>query len=111
MRGVPIARNVLHNRAGVVTAAYVNVSSLFQNFPNPFNPRTVVSYHLPAASDVRLVAYDMLGREVSVPANEKKMAGSYPTTFDGSAPASGVYFYRLRARQLDGVQAADFAQT
>ena len=78
--------------------------TLSQNFPNPFNPTTAISYHLPAgqaglsaASEVRLVVYDILGREVAVLVNERKAPGRYEVTFDASGLASGVYFYRLEA--------------
>jgi hypothetical protein len=71
--------------------------ALEQNFPNPFNPTTVISYQLPAVSDVRLVVYDMLGREVAILVNEKKTQGKYDVRFDATGLASGVYFYRLVA--------------
>jgi photosystem II stability/assembly factor-like uncharacterized protein len=71
--------------------------SLEQNYPNPFNPKTVVSSQLPVASQVRLVVYDLLGREVAVLVNERRSAGSYQDTFDGSGLASGVYFYQMTA--------------
>jgi hypothetical protein len=71
--------------------------SLSQNYPNPFNPTTVISYQLPAVSDVRLVVYDILGREVEVLVNGRKAAGMYGAEFDGSRFASGVYIYRLTA--------------
>jgi hypothetical protein len=77
--------------------------TLSLNYPNPFNPTTVVSYQLPVVSEVRLVVYDLLGREVAVLVNEKKAPGSYQVTFDASVLTSGVYFYRLKA--------ADFVQT
>ena len=70
---------------------------LEQNYPNPFNPKTVVSSQLPVASDVRLVIYDLLGREVATLVNERRSAGSYRDSFDASGLASGVYFYRLTA--------------
>ncbi len=73
------------------------VFGLDQNYPNPFNPTTVVSYQLSVASNVKLVVYDILGREVSVLVNERKNAGSYEVTFDAGGLASGVYFYRLTA--------------
>ena len=50
---------------------------LDQNYPNPFNPTTVVGYQLPVTSDVKLVVYDLLGREVAVLVNERKEAGKY----------------------------------
>lgn len=70
---------------------------LYQNFPNPFNPETVVSFQLSAVSDVRLVVYDLLGREVAMLVNERKTAGRYDVKFDGSRLSSGVYIYRLTA--------------
>jgi hypothetical protein len=71
--------------------------SLEQNYPNPFNPTTVVSYQLPAASQVQLVVYDLLGREVTMLVNERKGPGTYQVNFDGTGLASGVYLYRLVA--------------
>jgi hypothetical protein len=70
---------------------------LYQNYPNPFNPKTVVSYELPVASSVKLVVYDILGREVTELINEKKAAGVHQVTFDGSRFSSGVYFYRMES--------------
>jgi len=70
---------------------------LAQNYPNPFNPATVVSYQLPVASTVRLVVYDILGREVAVLVNEREGPGSYEARFDATGLASGVYLYRLTA--------------
>jgi hypothetical protein len=71
--------------------------TLSQNYPNPFNPQTVISCQVPVASDVRLVVYDVLGREVAVLMNEKKDPGTYEVTFDASGFSSGVYLYRLNA--------------
>jgi hypothetical protein len=85
--------------------------SLSQNYPNPFNPSTTIQYELPKVSMVRLSVFDLLGREVSVLVNERKNAGPYEANFSGSNLASGVYFYRLQARQIDGGQAGVFTQT
>jgi hypothetical protein len=71
--------------------------ALTQNYPNPFNPTTVISYALPKSSSVKLVVYDMLGREIKTLVNEFKQAGSYDVSFDASSLASGVYFYRINA--------------
>ena len=86
---------------------------LEQNYPNPFNPKTEIGYQVPGVSEVRLVVYDLLGREVAVLVNEKKGPGSYEVTFDARNLASGVYFYRLHVRSLDpaGRGTGDFVQT
>jgi gluconolactonase len=74
------------------------------NYPNPFNPTTVISYQLPVASNVKLAVYDILGREVTVLVNERRDAGVHEVKFDarmlgGQGPnlASGLYLYRLTA--------------
>ncbi len=67
------------------------------NYPNPFNPRTLISYQLPVNSMVRLAVYDIMGREVAVLVNEKKEPGNYEMQFDGSRLASGVYTYKMQA--------------
>jgi hypothetical protein len=71
--------------------------SLSQNFPNPFNPTTAISYQLPAFSHVMIKVYDVLGREVATLVNENKPAGNYNVKFDGSKLVSGVYFYRMES--------------
>ena len=96
---------VLHVRMTTdvdVTVETPEQFSLIQNYPNPFNSSTTIKYELPKVSEVRLSAYDLLGREVSVLANERMNAGVHEVRFDGSNLASGVYFYRL--------QAGDFVQ-
>lgn len=69
--------------------------SLQQNFPNPFNPATKIRYEMPKSGSVKLVVFDMLGKEITTLVNEKLEAGTYETTFDASQYPSGVYFYRL----------------
>ncbi len=74
--------------------------ALEQNFPNPFNPTTRIRFsvgRVVASTDVRLVVYDLLGREVAVLADGRYPAGQYTFTFDGSTLSSGVYYYRLTA--------------
>lgn len=70
--------------------------SLSQNYPNPFNPVTKINYDLPKDGMVKLVVYDILGREVKTLVNEVKQAGRYTVEFNGSGFASGIYFYRIQ---------------
>ncbi|MEI7485079.1 MAG: T9SS type A sorting domain-containing protein [Ignavibacteriota bacterium] len=69
--------------------------SLGQNYPNPFNPMTNVKFSIVNAGDVKIVVYDVQGREVQTLVNERLNAGMYEVRFDGSMLTSGVYFYRL----------------
>jgi hypothetical protein len=68
---------------------------LKQNYPNPFNPRTVIPYSLKSAGYVRIIAYDILGREVQRLVDQKQNAGEYEVDFMGKFSSSGVYFYRM----------------
>ncbi len=71
--------------------------SLQQNFPNPFNPSTIIMYKLASDSHVTLQVYDVLGRLVNTLVNEDQRMGNYLIEFNGTRYASGVYFYRLQA--------------
>ncbi len=77
-----------------------NSYRVLQNYPNPFNPSTTIKFELPKSSEVRLSVYDMLGREVTVLVNERRDAGVHEVKFDASGLSSGVYFYRLQAREF-----------
>jgi hypothetical protein len=70
---------------------------LEQNFPNPFNPKTIIKYQIPKFSFVTLKVYDVLGSEVTKLVNEEKPIGSYTVDFNARALSSGIYFYRLQA--------------
>ena len=70
--------------------------TLYQNFPNPFNPTTTIKYALPKASKVKLGVFNLLGQKVATLVNGFKHAGYYQVTFDGSHLPNGVYYYRLQ---------------
>ncbi|MBK9331622.1 MAG: T9SS type A sorting domain-containing protein [Ignavibacteria bacterium] len=70
---------------------------LGHKFPNPFNLKTVIQYHIPVKGLVLLKVFDVLGNEVAELLNANQEAGSYEAEFDGSGLASGVYFYRIEA--------------
>ncbi len=69
--------------------------SLEQNFPNPFNPETNISFNIPELTNVNIKLYDITGREIRVLVNEKKQPGYYTIKLKGGELSSGVYFYRL----------------
>jgi L-ascorbate metabolism protein UlaG (beta-lactamase superfamily) len=72
--------------------------SLKQNFPNPFNPSTVINYEIPISNVVTLKVYDVLGNEVATLVNEMKSAGSYSVqlSMNNYQFTSGIYFYRMK---------------
>ncbi len=73
-----------------------NEFRLEQNFPNPFNPDTSISYSLPNFGYVSLKIFDLLGAEVATLVNEEQHAGQYVKTLHAASLPSGVYFYTLR---------------
>jgi len=75
-----------------------------QNYPNPFNPTTAIRYQVSAPSHVRLVVYDLVGREIATLVNEVKAPGVYTVAFDGSNLPSGVYLYKLTAGTFSNVR-------
>lgn len=75
----------------------IHTFGLDQNFPNPFNPVTTISFSLPKASHVFLTVYNTLGQRVAVLVEGQKDAGPHAVTFDATDLASGLYLYRLQA--------------
>lgn len=73
---------------------------LEQNYPNPFNPSTVISYHLPEAGSVKLKIYNLLGEEIALLVNQQQPAGTYKVNWNASGLTSGVYIYRLEAKNF-----------
>ncbi len=92
-------------KATSVTSATVvpDHFELSQNFPNPFNMSTKIVYSVPSSSNVSLVVYDILGREIASLVNGPVNAGTHTVDFNKAAIASGTYFYRLSAVDQSGV--------
>ena len=70
---------------------------LYDNYPNPFNPSTILRYSIPEASFTTINIYDALGKEVSSLVNETKTAGTYEVEFNATDLSSGIYYYTLQA--------------
>ena len=68
---------------------------LSQNYPNPFNPQTKINYSLGNSSNVRIVVYDALGREVNNLVNGNQTAGNYVAVFSANNLSSGMYYYSM----------------
>jgi hypothetical protein len=81
--------------SGVVDPASALAFKLDQNFPNPFNPTTQISYTLPVGANVLMRVYNLLGQVVSTLANEYESEGTHMKQFDASRLATGVYLYSL----------------
>jgi hypothetical protein len=72
-------------------------TALYQNYPNPFNISTTISYSLTEPAAVKLVIYDILGREIRTLMDDYAEPGQHAVTFDATGLPSGFYFYRLQA--------------
>ena len=81
--------------AGDGGAALPKVLDLKQNFPNPFNPSTTISFSLPARADVNLTVFNILGQQVEKLVDGTMEAGDHSVVWNADHQASGLYFYRL----------------
>ncbi len=83
-----------------INTNYPGDFKLSQNFPNPFNSTTSISYQLPKSGIVSLKIYNMLGQEIKSLINEKQAQGTHQIEFEASNLASGVFYYRLQIDEL-----------
>ena len=72
---------------------------LYQNYPNPFNPKSKIKMQIAKLSNVNLIVYDMLGREIAVLVSGELKPGTYEVEWDGTGNPSGIYFYRLECKE------------
>lgn len=72
-----------------------SIYSLSQNYPNPFNPTTIIKFQIKDSRFVTLMIFDMLGKEIEAPVNEKLQPGTYEIGWNASEYTSGVYFYKI----------------
>ncbi|MFA5405401.1 MAG: T9SS type A sorting domain-containing protein, partial [Ignavibacteria bacterium] len=78
--------------------------ALNQNYPNPFNPTTSIQFSIPKNGLVKLVVYDMLGKEITTLVNEVKTAGIYIVDFNATNLSSGIYFYKITSGEFSSVK-------
>ncbi|MBI5726797.1 MAG: T9SS type A sorting domain-containing protein [Ignavibacteriales bacterium] len=108
--------NYLSDMATVITIQYtaitgtekpverINTFSLEQNFPNPFNPETVIRYNIPEGGHVKLQVFDILGNAVATLVNGSQAAGTHSVRFNGSQLTSGIYICRIEAGNFTSVK-------
>ncbi|NLT50952.1 MAG: T9SS type A sorting domain-containing protein, partial [Ignavibacteria bacterium] len=74
------------------------------NFPNPFNPSTVINYSLAKEAFVKLAVYNAIGQEVVTLVNGVQPVGAHKVTFNASSFNSGVYFYRIETADFTAMR-------
>jgi hypothetical protein len=107
-RILQIDSNSLEHYSSVVSISYSilgvdgeavlpNIFKLYNAYPNPFNPSTIINYQLSTDNYTTLKVYNLIGKEVATLVNGYVTAGSHQVTFDGSHLTSGMYFYKLQS--------------
>lgn len=101
-RAKSFANSDVEEGSELVDSAIPEVFGLRENYPNPFNPTTLISYDLPEASQVSMTVYDMMGRQVKSLVQEFQPAGNHSviwnaTNDNGTKMSGGMYFYQIRA--------------
>ncbi len=79
-------------------------NTLMDNYPNPFNPTTKISYKIENPEFVSLEVFDVLGRKVNTLVSEYKKEGLYIVEFDGQNLSSGIYFYKFKSGNINIVK-------
>jgi len=87
------------------------IFSLSQNFPNPFNPYTTISFSVPQACFVTLKIYNLLGKEVATLLRETRAAGEYSVQWNGENHAAGIYFLFMKAGDHSSSSGQGFTET
>lgn len=92
--------NIGANKSSNISDDY----KLYQNFPNPFNPSTILSFKINNSGFVTLKVYNLVGQEVRSLVSEYKEAGTYTKQFDASELSAGIYLYKLQVNGFTSVK-------
>ena len=89
---------------GIVAENIPSEYKLAQNFPNPFNPSTMIEFDLKQAGQTTLTVFNILGQEVATLLNKYIEPGTYSVHFDASQLASGIYYYQLKSGDFNSLK-------
>lgn len=95
--GTPGALNDVYTKVNGSSSELPNDFALYNNYPNPFNPATVISYQIPSESFVIVKIYNVLGNEIATVVNEEQAPGKYSVQWNAAGLSSGIYFMTMRA--------------
>lgn len=93
--GTPGRLNDIYTKTEMEEFSIINDFCLYDNYPNPYNNSTMISYKLPINGNVTLKIYDILGNEIEILVNEEQSKGKYSFQFNAINLPSGIYFYQL----------------
>ncbi|MGE5412232.1 MAG: S8 family serine peptidase, partial [Clostridiales bacterium] len=99
--GFAVGNYTYNSESTIDTLSSIPVEyKLYNNYPNPFNPATTITYLIPKTTFVELEIFDILGRKISTLVNKEQSAGKYSVLFNASSLSSGVYICIIRAGQF-----------
>lgn len=93
-----------NNLKGNINSNISDDYKLYQNFPNPFNPATILSYKLNQSGFVTLKVYNLVGQVVATLVDEYQEIGTYSKQFDASNLSAGIYLYKLQVNNFTSVK-------
>jgi len=100
LRADAVMLQIVPESSGVKDNGQTNIPAQFvleQNYPNPCNPTTTITFSVGTYCHTSLRVFDLLGREIAILVNEQKPAGSYQVQWNAGGIPSGIYFYRLQS--------------
>lgn len=85
----------------ITTDEAISTFRLFENYPNPFNPSTTISYQVPERSHVSISVYNIVGEKITTVLSTEQQKGTHSVVFNAEGMPSGVYIYRIEAKSMD----------